>query len=94
MHTCVCTRAFGRVGALSILNPFCPIFEHCPCYSDMPKVQDALSYLDRVKTKFGERPQVYGQFLEIMKDFKAQTYAGIQQFAVHIYILFTMILRC
>jgi hypothetical protein len=47
----------------------------------MPKVQDALSYLERVKTKFGERPQVYGQFLEIMKDFKAQTYVRAQQLA-------------
>ncbi len=47
----------------------------------MPKVQDALSYLERVKTKFGDRPQVYSQFLEIMKDFKAQRYFHYIDFA-------------
>lgn len=40
---------------------------------DAPKVQDALSYLERVKTKFGDKPAVYAQFLDIMKEFKAQT---------------------
>ena len=48
----------------------------------MPKVQDALSYLERVKTKFGDRPQVYSQFLEIMKDFKAQRYFPYIVFAL------------
>ena len=38
-------------------------------------VKDALSYLDMVKRKFVERPDVYNQFLDIMKDFKTQTYA-------------------
>jgi len=36
------------------------------------KVEDALAYLDKVKTQFGEQPQVYNMFLEIMKNFKAQ----------------------
>ncbi len=53
---------------------FCESFVPLGCHRDMPKVQDALSYLERVKTKFGDRPQVYSQFLEIMKDFKAQRY--------------------
>jgi paired amphipathic helix protein Sin3a len=39
----------------------------------MPKVQDALGYLERVKTRFSSTPLVYSQFLDIMKDFKSQT---------------------
>lgn len=35
-------------------------------------VTDALSYLDAVKIQFAERPEVYNQFLDIMKDFKSQ----------------------
>lgn len=38
------------------------------------KVEDALSYLDQVKFKFGNKPQVYNDFLDIMKDFKSQRY--------------------
>ena len=37
------------------------------------KVEDALSYLDEVKEQFKDRPEVYNQFLDIMKEFKAQT---------------------
>lgn len=37
------------------------------------KVEDALSYLDQVKYKFGSQPQVYNDFLDIMKEFKSQT---------------------
>ena len=33
------------------------------------KVEDALSYLDQVKFKFGTQPQVYNDFLDIMKVF-------------------------
>ena len=36
------------------------------------KVEDALLYLDQVKLVFGDRPRIYNQFLEIMKNFKAQ----------------------
>ncbi|KAL6589555.1 hypothetical protein U3516DRAFT_771977 [Neocallimastix sp. 'constans'] len=35
-------------------------------------VKDALSYLEQVKEQFNESPQVYNDFLEIMKDFKSQ----------------------
>lgn len=35
-------------------------------------VTDALSYLDDVKVQFADRPEVYNQFLDIMKDFKSQ----------------------
>ncbi|XP_025079085.1 paired amphipathic helix protein Sin3a-like [Pomacea canaliculata] len=36
------------------------------------KVEDALSYLDQVKLQFGSSPQVYNDFLDIMKEFKSQ----------------------
>lgn len=37
------------------------------------RVEDALSYLDQVKIKFSNHPQVYNDFLDIMKEFKSQT---------------------
>jgi paired amphipathic helix protein Sin3a len=37
------------------------------------KVEDALAYLDQVKLKFKDQPNIYDRFLDIMKDFKAQT---------------------
>eukprot|EP00635_Sarcinochrysidales_sp_CCMP3193_P004794 CAMPEP_0118891748 /NCGR_PEP_ID=MMETSP1166-20130328/1635_1 /TAXON_ID=1104430 /ORGANISM="Chrysoreinhardia sp, Strain CCMP3193" /LENGTH=886 /DNA_ID=CAMNT_0006830423 /DNA_START=90 /DNA_END=2747 /DNA_ORIENTATION=- len=36
------------------------------------KVEDALLYLDQVKAEFGDRPEIYNEFLEIMKSFKSQ----------------------
>mmetsp|Transcript_6575 Transcript_6575/g.13303 ORF Transcript_6575/g.13303 Transcript_6575/m.13303 type:complete len:1590 (+) Transcript_6575:983-5752(+) len=36
-------------------------------------VEDALAYLDKVKQQFQDKPEVYNQFLEIMKNFKSQT---------------------
>lgn len=38
-------------------------------------VKDALSYLELVKVKFENWPEVYNHFLDIMKDFKSQVYA-------------------
>ena len=35
-------------------------------------VSDALSYLDDVKNQFQDNPDVYNQFLDIIKDFKSQ----------------------
>ncbi|EIE76470.1 hypothetical protein RO3G_01174 [Rhizopus delemar RA 99-880] len=35
-------------------------------------VRDALTYLDQVKIRFSDKPDVYNQFLDIMKDFKSQ----------------------
>ncbi|KAH0591154.1 hypothetical protein H2248_001252 [Termitomyces sp. 'cryptogamus'] len=35
-------------------------------------VTDALSYLDAVKVQFQDMPEVYNQFLDIMKDFKSR----------------------
>ena len=37
------------------------------------QVEDALSYLDQVKFKFNNQPQVYNDFLDIMKEFKSQS---------------------
>ena len=37
-----------------------------------PKVKDAMGYLGRVKEAFFDRPRVYNDFLDIMKDFKSQ----------------------
>lgn len=37
------------------------------------KVEDALSYLDKVKLQFHDQPQVYNDFLDIMKEFKSQS---------------------
>eukprot|EP00629_Pelagomonadales_sp_RCC1024_P013041 CAMPEP_0119279682 /NCGR_PEP_ID=MMETSP1329-20130426/21296_1 /TAXON_ID=114041 /ORGANISM="Genus nov. species nov., Strain RCC1024" /LENGTH=199 /DNA_ID=CAMNT_0007280237 /DNA_START=244 /DNA_END=840 /DNA_ORIENTATION=- len=36
------------------------------------KVEDALLYLDQVKAEFGDEPEIYNEFLEIMKSFKSQ----------------------
>lgn len=36
-------------------------------------VTDALSYLDAVKNQFADNPDIYNQFLDIMKDFKSQS---------------------
>jgi histone deacetylase complex regulatory component SIN3 len=36
------------------------------------KFDSALDFLDQVKLQFSHNPKVYSQFLEIMKDFKAQ----------------------
>lgn len=36
------------------------------------KFENALDFLDQVKLQFATQPNVYNQFLAIMKDFKAQ----------------------
>ncbi|KAJ3599472.1 hypothetical protein NHX12_033433 [Muraenolepis orangiensis] len=40
---------------------------------DKPYVEDALSYLDQVKIRFGNDPGIYNKFLDIMKEFKSQS---------------------
>lgn len=40
--------------------------------AQQPILNDALSYLDLVKVRFQEQPDVYNKFLDIMKDFKSQ----------------------
>ncbi len=51
--------------------------------ANMPKVQDALGYLEKVKQKFATQPAVYNQFLEIMKDFKSQAYVSSSSATCH-----------
>lgn len=41
-------------------------------HGQQPILNDALSYLDQVKVRFNEQPDVYNRFLDIMKDFKSQ----------------------
>uniref|UniRef100_A0A158PBC3 HDAC_interact domain-containing protein n=1 Tax=Angiostrongylus cantonensis TaxID=6313 RepID=A0A158PBC3_ANGCA len=48
------------------------------------RVEDALSYLDQVKTQFADQPNVYTQFLDIMKDFKSQAYADENSLNAHV----------
>ena len=44
-----------------------------PQLIDRPlNITDALSYLDAVKIQFQHKPEVYDQFLHIMKDFKTE----------------------
>lgn len=35
-------------------------------------MEDALCYLDQVKQQFADAPDVYVNFLDVMKDFKSQ----------------------
>lgn len=42
-------------------------------------VKDALTYLDQVKVKFADQPEVYNRFLDIMKEFKSQAYVAIDK---------------
>jgi len=51
------------------------------------KVEDALSYLDQVKYQFGNQPQVYNDFLDIMKEFKSQSIdtPGVIQRVSHLF---------
>ena len=41
-------------------------------HGQQPILNDALSYLDQVKVRFNDQPDVYNRFLDIMKDFKSQ----------------------
>lgn len=40
-------------------------------------VSDAVVYLDSIKIQFQERPDVYNDFLDIMKEYKGQLYVFI-----------------
>lgn len=59
-------------GLATAKNPYEP--ETSPGGSYRPlNVIDALAYLDKVKGQFSDRPNVYNQFLDVMKDFKSQS---------------------
>ena len=57
--------------ALNATTPAVPVASS-PTTSSPLNVNDALSYLEEVKTQFRDQPHVYNRFLDIMKDFKAQ----------------------
>ena len=38
-----------------------------------PKVADALSYLDQVRARFSNQNAIYNEFLDVMRQFKAQS---------------------
>ena len=42
-------------------------------HSQRLKIEDGLSYLDRVKNEFRNQPQVYIDFIDIMKQFKSKS---------------------
>lgn len=46
-------------------------------YTQALSVGDALLYLDQVKIEFSEKPEIYNEFLDIMKNFKAQVRARV-----------------
>uniref|UniRef100_A0A673IJ23 Paired amphipathic helix protein Sin3a n=1 Tax=Sinocyclocheilus rhinocerous TaxID=307959 RepID=A0A673IJ23_9TELE len=61
-----------------VLNSASSLYETAPdnmqpSSSMQYSVEDALSYLDQVKLQFGNQPQVYNDFLDIMKEFKSQS---------------------
>lgn len=53
----------------------------------MLNVSDALTYLERVKASFHDRPSIYTAFLDIMKDFKSQRFLGsfLQEMTAHFF---------
>ena len=42
------------------------------------QVQDSLVYLDLVRTTFESAPEVYNDFLDVMKDFVSKRFSDIQ----------------
>ncbi|KAJ5899978.1 hypothetical protein N7495_004722 [Penicillium taxi] len=67
----------GNVAALAqgqqpILNVRRQLFPLTTSGTHLTLFQDALSYLDQVKVRFMDQPDVYNRFLDIMKDFKSQ----------------------
>ncbi|XP_053558867.1 paired amphipathic helix protein Sin3b [Bombina bombina] len=58
----------GGGGCKPNSNSWCKSQEKLPVH-----VEDALSYLDQVKIRFGSDPATYNGFLEIMKEFKSQS---------------------
>jgi len=39
----------------------------------LPQVQDGLRYLEKVRNHFAHKPEVYHNFLDVLKDFKSKT---------------------
>ncbi|KFO24693.1 Paired amphipathic helix protein Sin3b [Fukomys damarensis] len=61
-------------GILDASDPFSGILHLLfPSVMALLLVEDALTYLDQVKIRFGSDPATYNGFLEIMKEFKSQS---------------------
>uniref|UniRef100_A0A8C7R6X0 SIN3 transcription regulator family member Ab n=1 Tax=Oncorhynchus mykiss TaxID=8022 RepID=A0A8C7R6X0_ONCMY len=63
----------GAAVVQSHAHPLAPMAPSQGAQFQRLKVEDALSYLDQVKLQFGNQPQVYNDFLDIMKEFKSQS---------------------
>uniref|UniRef100_A0A8C7L2W2 Paired amphipathic helix protein Sin3a n=1 Tax=Oncorhynchus kisutch TaxID=8019 RepID=A0A8C7L2W2_ONCKI len=63
----------GAAMVQSHAHPLAPMAPSQGAQFQRLKVEDALSYLDQVKLQFGNQPQVYNDFLDIMKEFKSQS---------------------
>lgn len=81
-----CDMFNRRTGALlpevSVEGKLVDWWNWLPLFS-LPKVEDALSYLDQVKLQFGNQPQVYNDFLDIMKEFKSQRWGHFSDTLAH-----------
>uniref|UniRef100_W8AYZ5 Paired amphipathic helix protein Sin3a n=1 Tax=Ceratitis capitata TaxID=7213 RepID=W8AYZ5_CERCA len=67
----------GNLNAPQVLTGLAPLAT-TPAQPGQPaigpprlKVEDALSYLDQVKFQYADQPQIYNNFLDIMKEFKS-----------------------
>lgn len=67
----VAALAQGQQPILNVCPPLDPLLVLTWAYPGL-FTQDALSYLDQVKVRFADQPDVYNRFLDIMKDFKSQ----------------------
>eukprot|EP00026_Physarum_polycephalum_P000301 Phypoly_transcript_00301.p1 GENE.Phypoly_transcript_00301~~Phypoly_transcript_00301.p1 ORF type:complete len:1683 (+),score=475.87 Phypoly_transcript_00301:157-5205(+) len=59
-------------GGANRVSPPSPYNSHPAQPARQIKFENALEFLDQVKLQFSKQPRVYNQFLDIMKDFKAQ----------------------
>jgi paired amphipathic helix protein Sin3a len=72
-HQPVQAPAPQQAGNLNFLSGPSPMAGQAQLsHGQQPILNDALSYLDQVKVRFSEHPDVYNRFLDIMKDFKSQ----------------------
>lgn len=53
-------------------NPSLASLPEQPAPSRKLKVEDALFYMDRVKYEFSNQPEVYSDFLDLLKEFKTK----------------------
>lgn len=67
----VAALAQGQQPILNVRRPAGPLLLGLWANPEL-SLQDALSYLDQVKVRFVDQPDVYNRFLDIMKDFKSQ----------------------